>query len=266
LPTVAKKGLAHTGNQARLIGGQQRRNISAGTFNAFAVNSKEMPMMSGDKTQALGDMTKEKLIMFFGSNAEPWALHGVGMLRSAYVMWGVFWDRSKRTYQQLVEAGGKQTVPPEEFLDMCADRGVHAYKLLAAVAMENLAKGLLVAKGEVNIENHRLPPWFLKHDIVRLVSQRAKIQLNECEKLALEDCTKAIIWQTRYPMPKDADCLPTQFPRDGFVQRYNHPTDFRNLATRILREYPAQAFNELSVSGLIQIVERECPPVEALKG
>ena len=52
--------------------------------------------MSDDEIKSLNEMTPEELIEVFGSNASSWACHGVGMLRSAYVVWRVFWKRFKR--------------------------------------------------------------------------------------------------------------------------------------------------------------------------
>ena len=151
-------------------------------------------------------------------------------------------------------------------LNMSTDRFVHAYKLLAALAMENLAKGLVITKRRLEIKNHKLPTWFLKHDIVSLLQQKASFQLNEQEKRALDDCTKAIIWQTRYPMPNKSASLSRQSPIMDLGQRFNHPVDFKGLGTRILCDYSDKAFptDFVSASDLIQILKDECPKTEAL--
>ena len=96
--------------------------------------------------------------------------------------------------------------------------------------------------------------------------EKASFQLNKQERRALTDSTKAIIWQTRYPMPKDSTRLRSQWPGMEFAQEFNHPVDFRDLATRILRDYPDEAFDTafVSASHLIQILKLECPDVEAL--
>lgn len=214
-------------------------------------------------SKALNEMAPEELITYFGSNAVPWACHGVGMLRSAYAMWRVFWGRFKQGFQH---AKPHHKLTAADMLDACTDCSVHAYRLLAALAMENIAKGLVIAKGKLVIKNHQLPPWFLNHDIVSLLCQKASFQLNEQERRALTDSTKAIIWQTRYPMPNNTRRLRTQWPSMEFYQPFNHPVDFRDLATRVLHDYPDKVFHGafVSGSGLIQVLELECPHAEAL--
>ncbi len=220
------------------------------------------------KITALNQMTSEELIEFFGSNASIWACHGVGMLRSAYVVWGIFWERMKRNYQSAKDG---EKITGAFLLDSCTDRFVHAYKLLAACAMENLAKGLVIAKDKLSIQDHKLPQWFISHDIVSLLSQQVGFQFNDEERRALTDSTKAIIWQTRYPMPKDATHLSQQWPGMEFAQRFNHPVDFRDLAIRMLRDYPDEAFHTegvlivIGASDLIRILELECPEPENLQ-
>lgn len=221
--------------------------------------------MSDNASKALYDMTPEELIAHFGKSPASWACHGVGMLRAAYVMWRVFWDRSRRSYQNA-KAG--QKLARTDVVDTLTDHSVHAYRLLAAVAMENMAKGLVIAKRKLVIKNHELPSWFVKHDIVNLLCQGAGFKLNEQERMTLTDSTKAIKWQTRYPMPKDSTHLPTQWPAMEFAQRFNHPTDFRDLATRILHDYPDEAFHAsfVSANDLVDVLKLECPEAEALKG
>jgi len=219
--------------------------------------------MPDSPSKAMFEMTSEELIAHFGSSPVSWACHGVGMLRSAYVMWGTFWGRFKREYQK---AKTPQGAFPVDLQDMCTDHFVHAYKLLAALAMENLAKGLIIAKDKLVISNNELPSWFLTHDIVSLLCQKADFQLNKHERMALADSTKAIIWQTRYPMPKGSAHLPGQCPGMEFAQRYNHPVDFRDLGTRMLHDYPEEGFQGtfVSTSGLIQVLKLECPDPESL--
>ena len=219
--------------------------------------------MPDKENKALNEMTGEELIAYFGSNPVSWACQGVGMLRSAYVIWRIFWGRSKRGYQK---AKAERKLTPADLQDMCTDRFIHAYRLLAALAMENLAKGLVIAKGKLIIKNHKLPRWFVTHDIVRLLRQKIGFQLNEQETMALTDSTKAIRWQTRYPMPTSPKPLPTQWPSTEFAQGYNHPADFRDVATRMLHDYPEEPFRDsfVSASSLIEVLKAECPEPESL--
>ncbi|MHC4983861.1 MAG: hypothetical protein ACYTF6_11945 [Planctomycetota bacterium] len=219
--------------------------------------------MSDKLSKALNEMTPEELIAYFGNTPVPWACHGVGMLRSAFVVWRVFSERSKQRYQHA-KAG--HNITPADMVDRSTDHFVHAYRLLAATAMENLAKGLFIAKGKLVIKNHRLPGRFLTHDIVRFLSEDVGFKLNDEERRTLTECTEAVIWQTRYPMPTDAARLPREWPGNEFGEQYNHPVDFRDLAERILRDYSDGPFQGafVSTAGLIQILDLECPEPEAL--
>jgi len=220
--------------------------------------------MPDNVSKPLFEMTSEELIAYFGSSPFSWACHGVGLLRSAYVVWGTYWGRLKRSCQ---EATASQRVSPAEELDMSTDRFIHAYKLLAALAMENLAKGLVIAQDKLVISGNKLPREFLTHDIVSILVQNAGFQLNKHERMALADSTKAIIWQARYPMPKGSAHLAGQCPGMGFAQWFYHPVSFRKLGTRMLQGFPEDGFQggSVSASDLIRILTDECPPVETLK-
>ena len=220
--------------------------------------------MSKIDNKACSEMTREDFFAYYGNDPLAWASHGVGMLCSAYVMWRAFWEQSKQEFKNV--KAGTVEVTRDYILDSCTDRLCSSYRLLVAVAMESVVKGLVIAKGKVVIENHKFPDWFLKHDIVNILTQNVDFQLDKMERIALANCTKAIRWQTRYPVPRKAQQLQKKWPRMEFGHRFDHPVDFRDLATRMLNDYPDEVFKGGYVSGsdLIQVLERECPPIESL--
>ena len=219
--------------------------------------------MSDDDTKALFDRTPEELVDYFGNDPSIWAYNGVGMLRSAYRAYEISEEKFKSNFQKA-KNGGEST---RAFLiELSIDRSCQVYKLLAANAMENLAKGLIIAKGELSIEDHKLPQCFLSHDIIRLLSSVA-FKYDDGERMALEDSTRAIIWQARYPMPKN----PKPFSQNRSLslgQRYSHPETFRNIAIRMLRDYPTESLQATQfspgVSDLVNILKTECPKPENL--
>jgi hypothetical protein len=219
--------------------------------------------MSKPDNKTRNEMTREDFFAYYGNDPQAWAFHGVGLLRSAYVMWRAFWEQSKQEFKNAKT--GSFEVTRDYILDSCTDRLCSSYKLLVAMAMENIAKGLVIAKGK-GVENHTFPKWFFTHDTGKLLIKKADFPLDEQEKRVLNHSSKAIGWQTRYPVPGRASLLQEKFPGDDFMQLFDHPVDFRNLATRMLNDYPDEMFKGGHVSGsdLIEVLKRECPPIESL--
>ena len=211
----------------------------------------------------VAEMTREEIIADSNS-AHNWAFRGVGMLQSAYSMYRIYSERFG--IGSDASQPGPNVVPCDiVYLDInCYHK---AYMLLAGVAMENLAKGLLVA---TKVITGKLPKWFFTHDAVSLL-EKARFQLEEYDSHALTNATEAVIWKAKYPLPIDVKHLPTfaQNSSLGLAMALGgltvvHPVYFLRLATRILLCYPKKALpgDSISVSDLIHILEGECPPFE----
>jgi hypothetical protein len=211
----------------------------------------------------VAEMTREEIIADSNS-ADNWAFRGVGMLQCAYTMY--------RSFSERFGLGSDASHPgsnviPRDIIYSYINCYHKAYMLLAGVAMENLAKGLLVA---TKVVEGKLPKWFFTHDALRLLKE-ADFQLEQYDSHALTNATEARIWKAQYPLPIDAKNLST-FAQNSSLglatelwgQTVVHPVYFLRLATRILLCYPKKALpgDSISVSDLIHILEGECPPFE----
>jgi hypothetical protein len=79
----------------------------------------------------------------------------------------------------------------------------HVFFLLAGLAIENLAKGLLVQRGGVKTISTKLAGDLKTHGI-RSLLKRLKISLSPEEEKLVNRLEHAIIWAGRYPVPIDA--------------------------------------------------------------
>jgi hypothetical protein len=216
--------------------------------------------MADEEPKALFEMSREELLQHVGTDPGSWACHGVGMMRAAYVMWGVFWERLKRMFHG---AHGKY-LSAAEHTHMATDRYVHAYRLLVGVALESLVKGLIVGTNGIQLDNGSLPPWLLSHNTVALISNRTNFTPTDQEVKLLERSAKAVIWQTRYPVPKGPGALPGQYPANELGQAFAHPYHFRDLAKRILGAFPPGQLRPDLTDSLRAILDHGCPAIERL--
>ena len=92
--------------------------------------------------------------------------------------------------------------------------------MLAGFAIENLLKGLLVARESPFDENGRFK--FATHDL-RQLAQDAGYELDESENRLLERVQEFTVWTGRYPVPIASDSMrPRANPEGGFTPRTYH--------------------------------------------
>jgi hypothetical protein len=75
------------------------------------------------------------------------------------------------------------------------------YVLLSSFALENLLKGVLVARDPSLISTGRLPPTFTTHKLSRLSAKIAGLGLSPEEVSVLTIAEKALPYWGRYPVP-----------------------------------------------------------------
>ena len=125
-----------------------------------------------------------------------WHNTGIGLKRSADIIWRSWWETIKR----LDEA--PTTVPGR----VAADIYVlwPSFMLLFGLALENLLKGIIVTKNPASFSQKIRWSGKLKggHNIVGLCEE-AGISISDEEKRLLEELTESIIWRGRYPVPKN---------------------------------------------------------------
>ena len=112
---------------------------------------------------------------------------------------------------------GEPKPPPEMFEQLQLNP---TYMLLAGYALENLLKGLYVAKNPSIVKNGRLIKWpGSGHGIMKLIvlanerlDDAEKIELSKDEKVLLDKLEVSIVWAGRYPIPKNVeDLMPLHF-------------------------------------------------------
>jgi len=75
--------------------------------------------------------------------------------------------------------------------------------MLLGMAVENMAKGILVGRTPSHVKSGELAKKMTGHDLVGLIKM-CEVDLNDTELRALRFLTEAIRWTGRYPIPKEA--------------------------------------------------------------
>ena len=144
----------------------------------------------------------------FDNAREPKAwMHVAGQLRaSADAIFEQERPVAARHWDKLRRIGGlaAECTPPEDYDEKKFPwPNFDAAFMLMAYAIENLLKGLAIAKGLVRFSDQKLPNTVKDHDLSRLhqlVGPRATIASYELDHL-----TYMSEWRGRYPLPTSVD-------------------------------------------------------------
>jgi hypothetical protein len=98
-----------------------------------------------------------------------------------------------------------KTGDPSEVGDPLKAPNLDAIYMLIAYAIENLLKGLMLAKGIAKFEGHKLPDQLGTHDL-RKLHERAKPRATVSLHL-LDGLTYMSVWRARYPLPRELEDL-----------------------------------------------------------
>jgi hypothetical protein len=84
-----------------------------------------------------------------------------------------------------------------------------AFLLLAGFASENYLKGLWVARNSVRgralTDRDPFIPKALGHHVLLRLADEAGVPLNVPQRSTLELLERSVVWQARYPFPKNPD-------------------------------------------------------------
>ena len=117
-------------------------------------------------------------------------------------------------------------------------------QLLYAYAIENVLKGLIVFKRPGLIQEHELHGELKTHDLNKL-AEKAKVTVEEDERLVLEALSQLSIWAGRYPIALEPS-LDTPNPNALLDYGSAHP---------IMRTFFERAYKELE-SGVPEPISR----------
>jgi hypothetical protein len=180
---------------------------------------------------------------------EAWHNTALGLMHSSDVIWTRWLERLSR-----LRGGKSRAFAPDEGADIVYL--LPASYLLRGLAIENLLKGLLVARDPSQVR--RAIRWNVSrggHDLVQL-SRLAGLDIDEDEQRVLDALTEAVIWAGRYPVPRNHEGLP------GFgIPTGMRPgkLDTSNIITKL--DEPSRI-----TSCLFQRIERLYPPVTRTPG
>jgi hypothetical protein len=93
---------------------------------------------------------------------------------------------------------------------------VPIYMLLVGLAIENLAKGIYVARHPTACSSDNLPGELATHKAIELL-ESLDMSLSQAEVSLLERIETFVLWAGRYPIPRKLDdLLPRNQPGGGF--------------------------------------------------
>ncbi len=87
-------------------------------------------------------------------------------------------------------------------IDITDWRFVPIYRMLMALSVENLLKGIQIAEGHEAIEKGQLSKRLGSHGLRRYADGVSGVEITEHEKKILDELQSYLMWAGRYPMPK----------------------------------------------------------------
>jgi hypothetical protein len=187
------------------------------------------------------------------SNPAAWAASADSLKRAADAVLAADQVRTAKLFTLARDA--YLSLTPEALAELHGSTA-HVYMLLAALAVENAVKGIIVARSPRTVRggpkerkksrpDGLFPSWrgTTGHDLDRLVRQaRALHVVRQSDRPLLRRLTRFIRWAGRYPVPFDpADhrSAPIRFPED--------PASIDALYTALLRKLDAEALRRAAL-------------------
>ena len=143
----------------------------------------------------------EKTANSLAKSPEAWRRTALGLKRSADIIWGQWFE----IFQRL-DGGQIAKATPQEAGDVYLL--LPTFLLLYGFAIENVSKGLLVAKDASVVES--VIKWKVKgggHDLRELYTATGLLVATDEQEL-LDALTQAVLWAGRYPVPKNHENKP----------------------------------------------------------
>jgi len=132
-----------------------------------------------------------------------WFWKGAALRHASDIVWDQFW----RTWSMAIDSHIEdEDLSPEQKLDIKLGA---VWRMLTGMAIEAFTKGIILARGSKKLSDvtglgHRL----------KTLCAKAQINLQSKEKSYLEVLEKAVVWEGRYPVPKETPEMDVFFPPD----------------------------------------------------
>ena len=151
-------------------------------------------------------------------------------LASNQITWILSADELLRAFEILARQAEEDVRKLNEDKAFCPPRVYGTALMLAALAIENLLKAVLLPL--VNPLFDKRGAFVLDtHDILKL-AEDANISLTQDERILLERLEQFLTWAGRYPVPLFSEEMrPRTLPNGGFAPRtyYTIPSDFETI-------------------------------------
>jgi len=154
--------------------------------------------MSQKKTGGVDAISAEEFRKY-ARDPRTWLTTARMLKRAADILWQTYWAEFRTSmdeYVRRVKAGWVPCHSESTWSEMA-----RPYMLLAGFAIENLLKGLWLARDAAALKGDRLDFGSRGHDL-KWLSVRASLQLNQDELLELELLTNSIVCSGRYSISK----------------------------------------------------------------
>ncbi len=208
--------------------------------------------------------TLSKAEVYEGWVNEPlaWVSQAVGLLRSAFVLWVEF---ARKHTQMMNLCSNSVSLTPELRVDVVSQTFGQNYMLLAGLGIENLLKGLIVAKGQRQSRPGALPLNLKTHDLKALCGA-VGIRLDESDMRLVELLTEMVTWRGRYVVPLVA--LSHWMKYSLLIKPPDRVKRFFDL---VMAEFPPPYWDDSTVSddptspSLVhwsECLQKECPSSE----
>ena len=207
--------------------------------------------------------TRSELFQHMATSPLLWFTEGAGLLRAAYVLW----ECHQRTRDDEEARRDSGELSEEHTVDVCTNRFVSAYMLLAGLAIENAVKGLIISRQDAPVNLQRLPDEVRGHDLQALFTT-AGLHLAAWDELLIEALQEAIVWKGRYHTPLHLNAIDGTYPLLDYGKTFFRPDNVRRLFVRLTAAYPEdvwEAVGELaeqfptSAGEWLAFVDKECP-------
>jgi hypothetical protein len=212
---------------------QGRRAPAPGS--RLASKSRKLPIF----TPAESDRNRSVAL----SAADPyqWLVIAERLKRSADLVWGEHASDTQRLFGKI----GTGTRWSEEEASIPWPISP-VYMLLAGLALENLAKGILVGENPQLVEEGGLSSRVTTGHLSPGLLGRAGVGLNQHERDLVERLAVFVVWGGRYPVPKYFSGLwPTPYPMGGIGPKtyilHDDRAAFDALFARLVAEVRVQA-------------------------
>jgi len=134
-----------------------------------------------------------------GGDPSSWLYNAEALIRAARSLLPMMDADHRKLADPTVTTGFEAPIAP-------------IYMLLVGLAIENLLKGIYVARNPTTCSSDRLPRELTQHKTIEFC-ERLGLSISQAEGLLLERIETFVVWAGRYPIPRSLDgLLPRPIP------------------------------------------------------